>query len=56
MTITINTISHRPEYMLFAIFGALSLPMINPETTGGNIIITYINNRIIIGRTILSKS
>jgi len=58
MAITINTISHRPEYMPPAIFGALSLPMINPGTTGGSILspLYYINNRIIKGKTIFKRS
>jgi len=58
IAIMINTISHRPEYMLFAIFGALSLPMINPVTTGGSILspLYYINNRIINGKTIFNRS
>jgi len=36
MAITINMISHRKLPMPLAIFGAFSLPMINPGTTGGN--------------------
>jgi len=58
IAIMINMISHRKLPMPLAIFGALSLPIISPVTTGGSILspLNYINSNMIIGKTIFNKS